>query len=312
MKDLIVRLAGCYGKRYTRNQKIRFLNYLSREFESMGYKTGVYSQKSLFKNKLIHMAAGDMQTAEVLFVTSYDTPSRIIWPGYTYFPLKRERDQKYNVWNGVLGLLVFLLICAAYYRFVFPMFGQAAAAGRRILAGLFTFLTVLFTSRIISGFPNKYNFTRNTASLAVCLKIAEQAGKQQAAFLFTDMTVSSNEGLKILQEQLGSVLQRKRVIFFDCIGKGDIFAAGSCEETRAEAGRFMACFEPGTIQRLPIQGTFKELFPKAFILTRGILKDDDVIVKNTRSGKDCELDFEALEEAVNACLLYLKEKGAKI
>lgn len=308
MQDLMAVLAGYYGKRYMRGQKIRFLKFFSKEFEGLGYRTQVYRRQGLFKNEMLHMSAGNLKTAETVFVVSYDTPTRILYPGYVYNPFERDREQKYNLKNGILGLAAALAAGFLYFLYVFPIFGEGMPLLVKIALGVMTLVLVLLIHGLMNGFPNSYNFSRNTAGLVVCRRLAEVVRGKRAGFIFVDLSTSSNEGLKVLKEQLGDVLYHKTVIFLDCLGFGGQLALGSRKEMRLEAERLAGCFAPGSVCQLDVKGTFGELFPQAVVLSQGIFHDGRFYVKNTRSRRDCRINFHALEEIVEALALYIQRK----
>ena len=93
LKDRMVALAGIFGKRYSKKQKIRFLRYVQRSAQEKGVKMYLDEGEASGKSGC-NVYLGPTQRAKTILAVSYDTPSRLWWPGFHYYPMDPGRHAR--------------------------------------------------------------------------------------------------------------------------------------------------------------------------------------------------------------------------
>jgi len=94
MRDLFMHYGVTLSKRFTRRQKIMFINEISKDFMDMGYKAQVHVKKKKLRTVTTNLHLGDVDNAKVVFLAPYDTGSRVMSKGYKYYPFNPEKTVK--------------------------------------------------------------------------------------------------------------------------------------------------------------------------------------------------------------------------
>ena len=96
LKDRMIAFAGIFGKRYSKKQKIRFLRYIQSSAQEKGVKMYLDEGEASGKSGC-NVYLGPTQRAKTILAVPYDTPSRLWWPGFHYYPMDPERNAR--VWR---------------------------------------------------------------------------------------------------------------------------------------------------------------------------------------------------------------------
>ncbi|TQI66791.1 hypothetical protein [Clostridium sp. KNHs216] len=301
MRESMLHFGGTFGKRFTRKQKDRFIGFITKIMKELGYKVRTVTEKRKFGGNSVHVLIGNVEKAGVVFVSSYDTASRILFPNYRYYPLDRQKNFKNEKRNsllqyGIAGTI--LLIC-----FLIAFFSGGVLNGQTHLWRFLALAVAVFGAfRVASGIPNKFNFNRNTSSLLLIGKLASTVkNRKKAAFVLADFSCNYYEGYRELQEFFGKELQSKKVVVLDCVGTGaPIYFAERKGRPSNDIER---------LKQIPtgLDVRFTELteeqaddsvlyfFPDGVYVFSAQQADNRLFVPDTRTGKDSRVDFEQLE-----------------
>lgn len=296
MRDKMMLYGVTLAKRYTKRQKAYFLEEIMGTCSACGFTPSLQSRKS-WTGDINNVIAGDLEKAKLLIAAAYDTPAGAFLPGYKYFPFHTDKNVKEERKNIAVQAVVTAL----------PTIGAACLLRQYFQTDLliFLFLAILFALVavwIIRVKKNPVNFNRNSASLAVMAKVAEELkGRDDIAFVFLDQSVTSFEGLKLFGEKIAG--QSKRILLLDCIACGDTIVAAHGEDALETAKRLVTAAQKQGLmikekqyRREKIEGNVLSFIPEAVYMASGSIENGEFVVKNTRSKKDVRVDMERLEK----------------
>ncbi|KAF1301198.1 hypothetical protein IV487_14340 [Enterococcus saccharolyticus] len=215
-KNVFTEYAIIRGKRFTKKDKINFLAVLKKDFDSFGYPVEVVrkEEKMLGERLNYHnLYAGDLEKAQTVFVTYYDTPILEFNKG-KYAPFTVKKPQFLSAFLPTL--LLSLLFLMGFYFLLYP---HVKDAGLFSVSGGLTFvvffLWFLLLQRVHLGVPRRENFVRNTSSvLALRHFAALHQGDSRYAFAFVDAGTTNRVGEKMLQQ----VLKKKtKIVCLDAV-----------------------------------------------------------------------------------------------
>jgi len=224
--DLLVTFGARYNKRSSKNQKIRFLTVLMQNFEELGFRqTEIFKQKFQKKTSYISLV-GDLDKADHLFITHYDTPV-YDFTRSEYEPFNDDQLSKRNTVNYIVPMLltIAVLFLVAYFGLI-PNFQDNQFTFMDILMFLIVILLVIFMTQIAksSGLSKRENLIRNTSSVVAMLEFAKKLPKnkkKKVAFAFVDHGSTDNLGYYFLKEYLTDN-HFKTTTILDSVGSGNI------------------------------------------------------------------------------------------
>ena len=303
MRDKMMLYGVTLAKRYTKRQKAYFLEHIFEKYSACGFPPGLQSRKSWTGN-INNVIAGNLEKAETLVMAAYDTPSGAFLPGYRYFPFHTEmnkREERRNILVQIfIAAILAITACVSTMRFF-----KTHNVGMLIL----TLMAVGAAILVIRVRKNPVNFNRNSASLAVMEKIAEELkDNENIAFIFLDQGVSSFEGFKLFRENLEEIsgCGKKRVILLDCVAYGDILVAAHGQDAAKDAGKLEMAGKNNGLEirdkiysREKIEGNILSFLPNGIYMASGSIEKGEFVVKDTRSSKDVKVDIERLEKLAN-------------
>ena len=294
LKDRMVALAGIFGKRYSKKQKIRFLRYVQRSAQEKGVKMYLDEGEASGKSGC-NVYLGPTQRAKTILAVSYDTPSRLWWPGFHYYPMDPGRNARQESLVMALNFALAAVLLAAYWFAVFRRcFSAGGLTGGLALFGLL--LVALLAVNLVLGSANAKNYSRNSASLALALEIFDGLQDGSVAVALLDNACAGLDGYARLAEYLGGRARQTNVVILDCVMSGSELH-GHCTKERVEA--LAARNEDIQWHEAASEGNaVLSLFPRGMVITGGSRIDDATVVKGTRSGKDGELDMERMERVL--------------
>ena len=294
LKDRMIAFAGIFGKRYSKKQKIRFLRYVQRSAQEKGVKMYLDEGEASGKSGC-NVYLGPTQRAKTILAVPYDTPSRLWWPGFHYYPMDPERNARQESLVMALNFALAAVLLAAYW---FADFRRCFSAGGPI-GGLALFgllLVALLAVNLVLGSANAKNYSRNSASLALALEIFDGLQDGSVAVALLDNACAGLDGYARLAEYLGGRARQTNVVILDCVMSGSELH-GHCTKERIEA----LAVRNGDIQwhEAASEGNaVLSLFPRGMVITGGSWIGDATVVKGTRSGRDDELNMERMERVL--------------
>lgn len=294
LKDRMIALAGILGKRYSKKQKIRFLRYIQSSAQEKGVKMYLDEGEASGKSGC-NVYLGPTQRAKTILAVSYDTPSRLWWPGFHYYPMDPERNARQESLVMALNFALAAVLLAAYWFAVFRRcFSAGGPIGGLALFGLL--LVALLAVNLVLGSANAKNYSRNSASLALALEIFDGLQDGSVAVALLDNACAGLDGYARLAEYLGGRARQTNVVILDCVMSGSELH-GHCTKERIEA----LAARNGDIQwhEAASEGNaVLSLFPRGMVITGGSWIGDATVVKGTRSGRDDEINMERMERVL--------------
>lgn len=294
LKDRMIAFAGIFGKRYSKKQKIRFLRYIQSSAQEKGVKMYLDEGEASGKSGC-NVYLGPAQRAKTILAVPYDTPSRLWWPGFHYYPMDPERNARQESLVMALNFALAAVLLAAYWFAVFRRcFSAGGPIGGLALFGLL--LVALLAVNLVLGSANAKNYSRNSASLALALEIFDGLQDGSVAVALLDNACAGLDGYARLAEYLGGRARQTNVVILDCVMSGSELH-GHCTKERIEA----LAARNGDIQwhEAASEGNaVLSLFPRGMVITGGSWIGDATVVKGTRSGRDDELNMERMERVL--------------
>ena len=294
LKDRMIAFAGIFVKRYSKKQKIRFLRYIQSSAQEKGVKMYLDEGEASGKSGC-NVYLGPTQRAKTILAVPYDTPSRLWWPGFHYYPMDPERNARQESLVMALNFALAAVLLAAYWFAVFRRcFSAGGPIGGLALFGLL--LVALLAVNLVLGSANAKNYSRNSASLALALEIFDGLQDGSVAVALLDNACAGLDGYARLAEYLGGRARQTNVVILDCVMSGSELH-GHCTKERIEA----LAARNGDIQwhEAASEGNaVLSLFPRGMVITGGSWIGDATVVKGTRSGRDDELNMERMERVL--------------
>lgn len=294
LKDRMIAFAGIFGKRYSKKQKIRFLRYIQSSAQEKGVKMYLDEGEASGKSGC-NVYLGPTQRAKTILAVPYDTPSRLWWPGFHYYPMDPERNARQESLVMALNFALAAVLLAAYWFAVFRRcFSAGGPIGGLALFGLL--LVALLAVNLVLGSANAKNYSRNSASLALALEIFDGLQDGSVAVALLDNACAGLDGYARLAEYLGGRARQTNVVILDCVMSGSELH-GHCTKERIEA--LAARNGDNQWHEAASEGNaVLSLFPRGMVITGGSWIGDATVVKGTRSGRDDELNMERMERVL--------------
>ena len=304
MKDLMMLYGVTLGRRYKREEKVRFIETISIFFQKLGYPVNMQSKKTNFM-EVNNIIIGDLFRAKKVLVAAYDTPSKILLPNYHYYPFNTKRNLRQENINLVLRFLIACILLILVFFLLKGLMGYQLWL--KIVTVLFSFIMIFFAYRSLKGGGNQINFNRNSTAIVLMHTIARSYEKDDLAIVMLDHGVSSYEGLKLLKEEFDG--KHQEVIMLEALANGEqviMVARGKVNIDRLQNNRAGITIFNKVYEEMKQENNFLSFFPNMMYLGSGENKDKQFVVKNTRSCRDNEVNMERLEKINNLLLDYLR------
>lgn len=308
MEDYLVRYGIALGRRYSQKQKKKFLIAIGQEFTQLGYPVKYANDEKKGSNHSIDLFIGNLAEADTIVCTHYDTGSHIIWPNYRYYPLYGEKTMK-NYRNVTLipamvsTVLVVVLIYLAMY--LLPLTGNA----KPIFLAVSVFLGLLGISYLSTGFGNKYNLNKNTASILSMLEAARQLSEEDrknVAFVLLDHGTGDNMGAQMIRQALPTTMDKRLFVYLDCIGRGESIVIGHKANLAINAKRLKDNYKGEKNITLLECDAKRSTFTPTHFFTRAITvtcgnfdENEELFVDRINTGKDNFVEPENITEIAN-------------
>lgn len=216
-EDWIIRYCAIAGKRFSKNQKLRFLSGIVQEFYDMGYSVDVKEAK-VGGDKNYNLYIGDIDKAKYVVAAYYDTPPST----YDLLPYKLfdEKNRKLELIISTLVPMVLLILIGTLFivKIATPVWSNSAFGALGIICTFSILCIFAIMYHIRNGIGRRSNFIRNTSSLIALLDFANSLSpdeRKKIAFALTDYGCTNCIGDKLLT---GRVNKKCTVIHLDSIG----------------------------------------------------------------------------------------------
>ncbi len=296
LQDLMMLYGVTVGRRFTKKEKENFVIALSQQVSELGYTWRIQKQQG--QPGAGNLIAGDPGTADMVYVTSYDTPAAALRPGITYYPFHRDK----NLQAEKRQLMMRIGLCAVYCAALF-LWGRIVldyAGGLRTLGIVGLLGTAYAAWRLLHRQGSRFNFTRNSASIAWMLQAASlQTGKKRPALVFLDQ--SGFGGWETFRREYPQT--EGQIVFLDCIADGEKLVAAHREPVGEKAKKLLDKLKDSPLKEQLIDKTYGEqrmkqnalaYDPNMVCLSAGRIEKGEFVVKHTASEKDIRVDLERL------------------
>jgi len=213
-KDWLFRYQSIYRVRRTEKSKRRFLSALVTDISEMREDVQVieYNRHKKYASRNVYV--GDIEKADQIICTYYDTPIQNFGP-YILFDRKEQekRTTSFILVSSILMILVGIVGTLLYMRYA------SGAVDLISFRNLFIALTygVFFylLGKIAKGLSNRKTLIRNTSSVLAMLAMMSEAKGKRTAFAFVDEGSFGESGLEALRT---SHNKKAKIFFLDCVG----------------------------------------------------------------------------------------------
>lgn len=215
-KDWLFRYQSFYRVRRTDKSKRRFLSALVADISEMREDVQVieYNRHEKYASRNVYV--GDIEKADQIICTYYDTPIQHFGP-YVLFDRKEQekRTTSFIVATSVLLLLAGIAGTLLYMRY---------ASGTADLISVRTALIALaygvyfyLLGKITKGLPDRRTVVRNTSSVLALLAMINdtKVKDEKTAFAFVDEGSFGESGLEAM---LTPKNKKAKIFYLDCVG----------------------------------------------------------------------------------------------
>lgn len=278
-----------YGSRLKRNEKENFLKYVEKECKennlNVTRQTNVSSLLSI-----TNLIIGDINKADIVIATAYDTPSKVFQKQYTYFPFSPSRNKKSEKTSLLIETLMIL-----FWAFIIAL-STYFLSNQNLITKIISILLIVFSIyrifKLTSSKSPSSNFSMNNASVALLMKLALE-NKTNTAYVLLDQSVMSYEGIKKFKE---TISKDKKVLFLMNLASGDKTIC--MYQNDSSISNYFAQKIPNVIEKKVKDNAnkgFLEFFPNGSILVTGDNVEEQLAFKNARTEKDIQIDIPRLQ-----------------
>lgn len=303
--DLIIKYGVAMSRRYKDKEKLYFLTEIAKDYKSLGYQAKIVLKKGKRRRKAYNLIVGDLAHAKQVIVANYDTPQKDLGNPMLYYPL----DGQSSFTASVLPYFMPLILGSAVLLYLFFIWGPKIDFGAHLVRSILIVGSILLTFIIATiltfGYGNRLNVNRNTSGVIVNLLLAEKLkGRKDIAYVLTDNGCTNHLGDDALKERFGFLKINPAVICLDCLGKGKRFGIAYKKTLKSLASKLKAELDDKTYFKeygeadLKFHAAFR--YEKVLTLTYGKLKNQSLVVADTATKKDNDIDPTILKKAVEA------------
>lgn len=216
--DRLARYTFMYRSRYSDKEKTRFLKALVTDISQVRKDISVIEYSSQKKCSSRNVYVGDIEKADQIVCTYYDTPPAY-FGDYILFNRKKQGKQtsKAIFCASLIWVLLGIIITLLYMKMFssqFVLFSLQTACIALAYGGYFIIL-----SRLSKGMWNRKNLIRNTSSVLCLLQmLTENKNQKKVAYAFIDEGCYGERGLDVL---MSSIKKNSKVYYLDSIGADD-------------------------------------------------------------------------------------------
>jgi len=213
--DRLARYSFMYRSRNSNKEKTRFLKALVTDISQVRKDISVIEYINQKKYSARNVYVGDIEKADQIICTYYDTPPAY-FGNYVLFDRKKQEKEttKAALCTSIIWILLGIIGTLLYMKFVsapFVLFSLQTLALGLIYGGYFIIL-----SKLSRGMWNRKNLIRNTSSVLCLLQmLTENKNQKKVAYAFIDEGCYGERGLDVL---MSSVKNNAKVYYLDSIG----------------------------------------------------------------------------------------------
>lgn len=197
-KDWLFRYQTIYRLRRTKKQKQRFISALVTDLIDMRQDVQVIEYKQNRKYVSSNVYVGNIETADKVVCTYYDTPPISIGE-YDLFDRKKQRRAVTNFILISSGLMLFAgVLLTLIYMGVSKNPFEFTSLNTLIVILFYGSYFYLF-SQVTKGLSHRNNLIRNTSSVLVLLTLINQVKNKKIAFAFLDEGCVGELGVNVLK-----------------------------------------------------------------------------------------------------------------
>lgn len=232
------KIFGDHPTRFTKDEKLSFLNTAKTHFSSLGYKEDEINVWEKGNNR--NLVIGDAKTAEYFITAHYDTPGNNGWMLFST-PLLGQTGA------NIITMFMWLpfIILEIIFGYIAEDVGMDFFTGRLFtISPVLLLLVVMILSLCIK---NKTNRNDNTSGVLSVMKIAQLVAEDPALRKKCCFVLFDNEEWGLLGSaafasqctKKGIPVGTKTVINLDCVGVGDTLVAATTGKPSAKVTKFM-------------------------------------------------------------------------
>ncbi len=213
LKDWLFRYQYLYPLRRTNKQKQRFLAALVTDIMKMRQDISVIEYKQNKKYVSSNLYVGDIETAERIICTYYDTPPQTIG-AYELFDRKQQRQSvtAFILISVGISLLIGLGLTWGYMSLVTAPFDFRSISTLVAIAGYGLYFYLF--SKVAKGLSNRRTIVRNTSSVLALLMLMD-LNQPKTAYAFLDEGCFGELGLEALKASCG---KSAKIYLLDSVG----------------------------------------------------------------------------------------------
>lgn len=295
--DLIKLIGFVYGKRYTRKQKNRFLEWvITRDYRESSECSIISSTVNRFK-KTKNLVSLAKRPDALLFMTAYDTPPLRLFQSRGIDPQDKQGNMAREVRSMLFAHGTALLLMMGSVFLIYKAFTPYVTASVYLI-GL-ALLIFALGLKAMNGFANPVNLNRNSISVVVC----EQLNIQNPG---TSILYYEGEPLLDICQPLTETLTRIAEPFETVVNLAFISVGSRCIIRYAPAQRHNAEALLDTLshtKEMVIEGIMDDSLADRMMLIYCV--NHQGLVSDTQSFKDSKINSRWLE-TLAAALAELK------
>lgn len=305
MKEYLEYLTKHLSVRFSKRQKQNAAAWISDEMEKQGYLCETIRHKKYFTS-VRNIVAGNLKQAKTIIVVPYDTPSRVFWHKFLYYPLDGNLSARKSLFPMYVPifLLYFLMLALMYGIPYFMPTPEAVSAA--YIAGIV--LLVLIVALLAKGIPTRKNAIYH-AGVAAALELAaslEKEQKRNVAFVFTDQNSGKFYGAYYVRLRLDELKKSAQVITLNGVGAGGELVIGytkgqkkNAQELIKAAGKHHRVASKSMDSEMLVQSAM-QYFPKGIVVASGVYDEKhNLYIDRLRRNHDDQVDEKQLEVIVS-------------
>ena len=213
-KDWLFRYQSFYRVRRTDKSKRRFISALVADISDMREDVQVieYNRHKKYASRNVYV--GDIEKADRIICTYYDTPIQHFGP---YVLFDREAQEKRTTSFIIVSSVLLLLVGIAGTLF----YMQNASGAVDLISVRTLFIALAYGvyfylfGKIAKGLANRKTLIRNTSSVLAMLAMISEAKGEKTAFAFVDEGSFGESGLEAMRTPRN---KKAKIFFLDCVG----------------------------------------------------------------------------------------------
>lgn len=217
--DRLVRYSFLYRSRNSYREKSKFLKALVTDISQVRNDISVIEYSNQKKYNIRNVYVGDIEKADTIICTYYDTPPAYLGD-YVLFDRKKQEKQttKAIISASLIWVILGILITLIYMKFFSKQINLFSI--QTVCIALIYLLYFITLSKLSKGAWNKSNLIRNTSSILCLLQLLTENKKmKKIAYVFIDKGCYGEEGLDIL---INSIKKNAKVYYLDSIGANSV------------------------------------------------------------------------------------------